>query len=902
MPAPLPPRQVIHSRLAARLLLAALALPPVLVPTFAAQAQTQQRGATTERELVAKINDAFRSLQAGDRDGGRQRLTAALRAVRDSSYHPLTIQAYLSAVTLFERRRDTATASELFAEAANTRAARQASPEATTLWFEYARFLERTIQYERGIPVAVEARKRMRESYGPNTAQDIAGSDILATLLTNNGAVAAGLNLSEETYLGARRALGDKEPLTWRTENNYAEALRMVGHPDLAAKIDAPLLKKRIAHYGVGSIQALVSASNLALDHLAMGNEAETMQALALQKRCAAELADPTSEHVAQADTWIAYAKAYFHPDRALSTAELEAMARVKDWNGAPDLLRIKSAQLAADHYERRGDSARALTLRLDAYHRSQETIARQHPITFDALLGVAVTRLKRGDPDALATFKDVEQQSFNWMLREVGTAGNRYVAETMRKLADDILYEYGRYALIDPAAAEAYANAVSRWKTMEDGERTLLRLTLDRLPDEPTRELARTVLRLSGQQQEMLSSGKLDDDARDVLKRLQEARQQLATRAGTRPPADVQLPAVDDKLGTTDALVDFFVSGRGSRVNPAEPKPAARLQAVIHRHGKPPQVIDLGPLDSFTTPSVAETDRTQPFRRLYATLIGPLKPQLAGVTRLFLVPDADLYSLPFAMLQDGNGRYLDEIYDTRILTRADAIVFAEQDDKLIAGSKAVLVGGLDYAGAASQLPSTKTEIDRIAPDLQRRDIASTTMTGNAGEAAIRSKADSAALLHLATHGFYKAATDRTDALWRSGLVAAHPLIDRPPRRDGDDGVIYARELMDWNLSAADLVVLSACQTALGDPSRIGSVRGLPTALAIAGARRSLLTLWEVSDEGTANFMARLYQVLADDNLDYASALRRVRIEAIHGKIKAAEDPSVWAAFVLFEN
>ena len=164
--------------------------------------------------------------------------------------------------------------------AANTRAAREASPEATTLWFEYARFLERTVQYERGIPVAVEARKRMRESYRANTAQDIAGSDILATLLTNNGAVAAGLNLSEETYLGARRALGDKEPLTWRTENNYAEALRMVGHPDLAAKIDAPLLKKRILHYGAGSIQALVSASNLALDYLAMGNEAGALQKL----------------------------------------------------------------------------------------------------------------------------------------------------------------------------------------------------------------------------------------------------------------------------------------------------------------------------------------------------------------------------------------------------------------------------------------------------------------------------------------------------------------------------------------------------------------------------------------------------------------------------------------------
>jgi len=870
------------------------------VPTPIADAQT--RSAPSERDLVAKFNDAFGTLQAGDRDGGRRRLVMALRAVRDSDYHALTIRAYLNAVTWYERRRDIATASELFAEAANSRAARADGPDATTLWFEYARFLERTNQYEAGIPVAIEARKRMHAAYGPNSQQGIAGNDILATLLTNNGAVAAGLNLSEETYISARQALGDREPLTWRTENNYAEALRMVGHPDVAARIDAPLLDKRIAHYGVGSIQALVSASNLALDHLAIGNEAETMQALALQKRCATELADPTSEHVAQADTWIAYAKAYFHPAQQMPLGELEKMAKVKDWNGAPDLLRIKAAQLAADQYDMRGDSGRAAALRIDAYRRAQDTIARQHPITFDALLGVAVTRMKRGDAETLATFKDVEQQSFRWMLREVGTAGNRFVAETMRKLADNILFEFGRYALIEPTAAVAYADAVSRWKTMEDGERTLLRLSTDRLPDDSTRALARTVLRLSGQQQEMLSSGKLDDDAREVLARLQAARQTLAARMGTRPPDGFERPSIEDRLRAGDALVDFFVSGRGSRIAPTAPKPEMRLQAVVRRQGRAPQVIDLGPLDSFVGID-STADRTKTFRRLFDTLIGPLKPHLTDVTRLFLVPDADLFSLPFAMLQDGSGRYLDENYDTRILTRADAVFFTDQDAALAAGDRAVLVGGLDYAGAAVQLPSTNTEVDQVDADVRRRGLASVVMTGStSGEAQIRQQAESATVLHLATHGFYKAATDRTDAMWRSGILASKPALGRPPSRDGNDGVLYARELMDWNLSAADLVVLSACQTALGDPSRIGSVRGLPTALAIAGARRSLLTLWDVSDDGTANLMARFYQVLADDKLDYAAALRKVRIEAIHGKIKAADDRSVWAAFVLFEN
>jgi CHAT domain-containing protein len=874
-------------------------LQPAIIPLAAAQ----DRRAPSERELAAKINDALGVLRANSYATGRERLKSALRAVAESDYDGLTINAYLTAVGAFERRRDSTTASELFAEAAKTRAARDAGRNAATFWFEYARFLERNNQYDLGIAVATEARRRMRAEYGPNSAQDIAGGDILATLLTNNGAVASGLNLSEETYLNARKALGDREPLTWRTENNYAEALRMVGHPDVASKIDEPLLRKRIAHYGYGSIQALVSASNLALNHLAMGNEAETLRALDIQKRCATELADPTSEHVRQAEVWIAYTKAYFHPDQQMSRPDLEAMAKVKDWNGAPDILRIKAAQLAADQYEMRGETERALALRIDAYQRSQETIARQHPMTFDALLGVAMTRMKRGDRDTLATFKDVEQQAFRWMLREVGTAGNRYVAETMRKLADDILYEYGRYALIDPVAAVAYADAVTRWKTMEDGERTLLRLTTDRLPDDATKALAQTVLRLSGQQQELLSSGKIDDDAQQVLRQLQDARRALATRMGDKAPTDLKLPSIEDKLDPSDALVDFFTSGRRNRINPIAPKPEMRLQAVIRRHDTAPALVDLGPLDNFVAIDATAPDRTKIFRGLYDALLGPLKPQLANVKRLYLVPDGELYSLPFAMLQDAFGRYLDEIYDTRIMTRADALFFADRDTRPAAGARALLVGGVDYAGAANQLPSTKTEVENIEADLKKRSLAVTMLGGaDSSEATIRNASKGASLIHLATHGFYKAASDRTDALWRSGLVASRPNLSRPPQRDDNDGVLYAHELMDWDLSSADLVVLSACQTALGDPSRIGSVRGMPTALAIAGARRSLLTLWEVADDGTANFMARFYQILADEKLDYASALRKVRIEAMHGKIKAADDPSVWAAFVFFES
>jgi hypothetical protein len=57
-----------------------------------------------------------------------------------------------------------------------------------------------------------------------------------------------------------------------------------------------------------------------------------------------------------------------------------------------------------------------------------------------------------------------------------------------------------------------------------------------------------------------------------------------------------------------------------------------------------------------------------------------------------------------------------------------------------------------------------------------------------------------------------------------------------------------------------------------------------------------------VPHEGVANLMARFYEVQADEQFDYASAPRRVRIKAIQGKITAAKDASVWAAFVFFES
>jgi CHAT domain-containing protein len=164
---------------------------------------------------------------------------------------------------------------------------------------------------------------------------------------------------------------------------------------------------------------------------------------------------------------------------------------------------------------------------------------------------------------------------------------------------------------------------------------------------------------------------------------------------------------------------------------------------------------------------------------------------------------------------------------------------------------------------------------------------------------------EAATVAHLATHGAYrdqsKDGANPVDALWQSDVVLSQSGDRQSMTRDDDDGRLYGMEIINWDLAGLDLLVLSACETARGQETFVGGLRGLPTAINIAGAKRSLLTLWPVDDAGTAEFMVVFYGYLSSGKT-YPEALRQARRDARAGKIAGAQDPRVWAAFVMFEN
>lgn len=169
-------------------------------------------------------------------------------------------------------------------------------------------------------------------------------------------------------------------------------------------------------------------------------------------------------------------------------------------------------------------------------------------------------------------------------------------------------------------------------------------------------------------------------------------------------------------------------------------------------------------------------------------------------------------------------------------------------------------------------------------------------------------------IIHIATHGFYLQGDkdmelSSEEALNRCGLVMSGANnywgSKIKTERITDDGILTGLEITNINLSNTELVVMSACQTALGDVSSEG-VFGLQRAFKLAKAQTLLMSLWEVNDEATTMLMTEFYRCLSRGN-GYRSALTMAQEKVkqatfiVNGKELSGADPRFWSAFVLLD-
>src|SRR6267142_6334324 len=298
-------------------------------------------------------------------------------------------------------------------------------------------------------------------------------------------------------------------------------------------------------------------------------------------------------------------------------------------------------------------------------------------------------------------------------------------------------------------------------------------------------------------------------------------------------------------------------------------------------------------------------------WRRLYDALIRPVRANLPskGPRRLTIIPSGPLFRLSFAALKAEDGRYLIEDYSIHYAPAGGVLKYTSLTKTRTADLPARYVLVANPAGmppmadgkSLPRLPGSDEEVRKIAQLFPSGDVI--TLRGNyADETAVRTAIPSAKVIHFATHGIVK--TD--DAL---GSFLA---LRQTAESAAADGRLTAEEVYGLDLHA-DLVVLSACRTGLGQISTDG-VAGLARAFFYAGASSVVSTLWDVADEPASQLIADFYRSFANrtETWTKGEAMRTAQLHLLRslrngqlqvstpfGKVPLPEDPILWAGFVV---
>jgi len=439
-------------------------------------------------------------------------------------------------------------------------------------------------------------------------------------------------------------------------------------------------------------------------------------------------------------------------------------------------------------------------------------------------------------------------------------------------------------------------------------------------------------------------------------LQELASAQERLETELSSRSAefrqqiAPITLAAVQAGIPKGAALVEWY------RYEPYDPKAKVgqskwgkpRYVAYVLKRDGDPAVVDMGeaePLDQLVREfRTGLKDPRNAFvrdlaRDLYTQLIKPLEPHLGDTVHLLISPDSVLSKVPFAALADGTGAYLATKWTITYLTtgrdllrveswsstptrnsvvivanpdfgRSTSIVAEVQSSAQLTRSVELDRGGMDF----SPLPGTAHEAKTLKQLLKVTDEHMLTQA-NATESRFK-QIRGPKILHVATHGFFvrdqaisgapstpdfpqtpSRATMIENPLLRSGLALAG--ANQRRSGDNDDGILTAAEVAQMDLHGTQLVVLSACETGVGDVQNGEGVYGLRRALVLAGAESQVTSLWKVSDEATKDLMVDYYTRLLKGE-GRSEALRNAQLAMMKSKDRA--HPYYWAAFVPIGN
>ncbi|MBS1680967.1 MAG: CHAT domain-containing protein [Bacteroidetes bacterium] len=286
------------------------------------------------------------------------------------------------------------------------------------------------------------------------------------------------------------------------------------------------------------------------------------------------------------------------------------------------------------------------------------------------------------------------------------------------------------------------------------------------------------------------------------------------------------------------------------------------------------------------------------------------IDPAVAGKKTIYISPDGVYNQINLNTLKKTGGDFIINKYSLALIGNSKDLIEIKKQRETVAKKDAFLLGFPNYGGTTiAALPGTKTEVESISKILKTTGyLVSLSEQNDASEAKIKSL-NGPAYVHIATHGYFQqdaegavgvtAESAKNNPLLKSGLLlagAAKTMSGEmlPNLESNDNGVLTAYEAMNLNLNGTDLIVMSACETGLGDVRAGEGVYGLQRAFIVAGAKTLVMSLWRVDDAATQALMTSFYTNLSK-GVNKMKAFKTAQQQLM---LKYKE-PYYWGAFVM---
>lgn len=314
---------------------------------------------------------------------------------------------------------------------------------------------------------------------------------------------------------------------------------------------------------------------------------------------------------------------------------------------------------------------------------------------------------------------------------------------------------------------------------------------------------------------------------------------------------------------------------------------------------------------------------------RLYNLVFAPLKNDLDGIKEIYISPDGNLNLIPLEVLLRPDGKFLIEEYTFNYLAAGrDILRFGQIQES---GNKSVLMGDPEFYFkdfGLHELKYAQEELNEIERIIGKDKTEVYTGKEALEEVLISKKAPR--FLHLATHGFFSSQgqncveqgvktasrgwhapqssppdrerkiADIENPLSQSGFYLAGASKCNSNDAGKHDGIVTAEKVLGLNLYGTEMVVLSACDTGLGEVRTGEGVFGLRRAFTQAGAQSLVMSMWKVPDMETKELMVKFYENIYSGGMNRCQALRQAALAMMQvvPQHNGHANPRYWGGFV----